>query len=100
MANLYEVPEQLRIFYEGTADTHFFTSPELPGLLIGDPNLRLAFEQISGVITVLVAAKCGTTVECRLSKSFEEFQAEADKLRAMPSDGPHPAFAAALALPQ
>ena len=94
MENAYEVPRTVRIFYEGSGQTHFFTSPELRGLLIGSPDLRLAFEQIPHAIEALVKAKCGAETGYRLSTTLDEFRLEAGRLRGLSETGPHLAFVA------
>lgn len=67
-------PEAVRVLYNKAGVSHVFTSPDLPGLHIGHPDLRAAFDVIARAVGGLVAADYGVEAEYTCDLSFDEFR--------------------------
>lgn len=68
----------MRIWHKQVGGTHILTSPDLPGLHIGDPRLDRAFDMISPAVSVLVEAIYGIEAEYEPDVSFENLQETLD----------------------
>lgn len=68
----YELPKDVRIYYRHSGESHTFTSPDLPGLVVGHPSLQIAYETIAVSISAIVEAVFGVVTEFQPDHSFDE----------------------------
>lgn len=74
MGRSMKAPQAVRIWHKQVGASHIFTSPDLPGLHIGDPELRRAFDMISPAVSLLVEAIYGVEEEYVPDTSFENLE--------------------------
>ncbi len=67
-------PVSVRILYKRAGMSHIFYSPDLPGLHVGDIDLRKAFGLIVEAVSGLVEVKYNKQLDYSTDMSFEQFE--------------------------
>ena len=78
MTRRTDAPALVRIFHSRAGQEHVFTSPDIPGLFLGNADIRAAFDLVPDAVESLVLACHGVAVSYKPEMSFEEFQTRID----------------------
>lgn len=74
MGSLERAPDEVRIFYSKRRESHIFTSPDLPNLLVGHPDLHVAFDMVSQSVSRLVRRVYQSNERYSTDMSFSDFK--------------------------